>query len=575
MKQISLMINLIILACLMAACGATPAPQIIKETVKETVIVAGTPNMVEKEVTKVGEKVEVVTATPEPKERAVLRLSTTGANDLVSLDPHFATTTQDRNVVDMVFNGLVRYVPGKAPDFEADLAENLPEPEIVGGKTVWTFHLRKGVMCHPTDKVPSYELTADDVVYSLQKSASPDRSAYASDYNNMTFEALDDYTVRITVNSPISRVLFFPKVANYSGGFIVCKKAIEAMGDEAFKTHPVGTGPFMFESYSPQEKVVLAANDAYFRGRPLLDGVEYWYISDPNSLELALLAGELDLIEGSWTGEWLNRMKDQKGVRVDTFGPGQVTVIHFNTTKPPLDNPEVRKALAYATSREDIIAAHGEGSPIKPVYAAVPDDLNGGLTRAEVEKAGLLYEVDREKAKQMLADAGYPDGFKLEVVTSPMTGYSDIYENLQAQWAKIGVELVISTVDHSTYHTMIRQDTNPIVVYTASRPNADAWLTRFYHSSSIVVTGAKPDTNFSHYDQIDDLIEAARVEPDVDKQIDLWKQAQIKILEDMAAFSLCSTSMVWARSDKVDYGHELVSANALYPQIDENSRILK
>ncbi len=184
--------------------------------------------------------------------------------------------------------------------------------------------------------------------------------------------------------------------------------------------------------------------------------------------------------------------------------------IHFNTTAPPLDNPDVRKALAYALDRDEFLALFGE--PVaENVYSPVPAKfLAGGLTQEEAEAADLAYDVDRDLARQMLADAGYPDGFDLEVVTSEMTGYRRIYENMQAQLAQVGVNLAVNVVDHSTMHSLIREDVNPIVVYIAWRPNADVYLTRFFDSDSIVVTGAAPDTNFSHYDQIDGLIEEAR-----------------------------------------------------------------
>jgi peptide/nickel transport system substrate-binding protein len=113
------------------------------------------------------------------------------------------------------------------------------------------------------------------------------------------------------------------------------------------------------------------------------------------------------------------------------------------------------------------------------------------------------------------------------------------------------------------------------VIYVAWRPNADVYLTRFYHSDSIVVTGAKPDTNFSHYDQIDDMIEAARSELDSDAQVEMWKEAQIKILEDMVSYPLQYQNQVTARWDYVDFGHELKSVLALYAQITENTTINK
>jgi len=579
-KIFGLLVTILILSSIIAAC-AQPTPEVIKEQViveKEVPVTVEVEKevIVEKKVveTVVVEKEVVVIATPEPKEPVILRLGQNAA-DMSTLDPHFATTTEARALVDMLFNGLVRYKPGDGSVIEPDLAEALPEPEIVGGKQVWTFKLRRGVMCHPSDGVPSYELTAEDVVYSLQKSAKPERSAYAGEYDGMTVEAVDDYTVKITLDKPLSPVLFFPKVANYSGGFIVCKKAIEAIGDEAFKTNPTGTGPFMFESYSPLEKIMLVANEAYLRGRPLLDGVEYRYMADISSREAGLLTGELDVINGLPDIVWVDKMSKEKGVRVDVFGVGEVATVHFNTSVEPLNNPDVRKALAYALDRDESLALFGE--PIaENVYSPVPARfLAGGMTKAEAEKLHLAYDVDREKAKQMLADAGYPDGFSLEVITSEMTGYRRIYENMQAQLAEVGVNLTVDLVDHSSMHSMIREDVNPIVVYIAWRPNADVYLTRFFHSDSIVVTGAKPDTNFSHYDQIDDMIEAARVVIDPDEQVGMWKEAQMKILEDMVAYPLHFQQQVYARSDAVDYGHELISVLALYPHINENTRIVK
>jgi peptide/nickel transport system substrate-binding protein len=497
------------------------------------------------------------------------------ASDVGSLDPHFATTTQDRSLVDMVFNGLVRYKPGDGSAFEPDLAASMPTPRMEGGKQVWTFQLRKGVMCHPTDGVPAYELTGEDVVYSLQKAADKARSAYSADYTGMTVEAPDAQTVRITLDKPLSPVLFLPKVANYSGGFVVCKRAAEKLGPNGMKTRPVGTGPFMFKSYTPQERVQLVANPAYFRGKPQLDGVDFRYMPDLSSRELALRNGQLDVINGVPDKAWVDKMKGVQNVKVDVFGVGEVAVLYFRTTAPPLDKPEVRKAIAYALDREEFLALFGKGIA-EIVYSPVPARfLAGGLTREELAAKGLDYPMDLEKAKKLLAQAGVPNGFPLEVVTSEMTGYRVLYESMQAQLAKVGIRVNVKVVDHSTMHSLIRKDANPLVIYIAWRPNADVYLTQFFHSDSIVVTGKKPNTNFAHYDKIDDLIERARVETDAARQVALWKDAQIRILEDMVAYPMQYQNQVYARSAAVDYGHELISVLALYPGITERTRLTR
>jgi peptide/nickel transport system substrate-binding protein len=229
----------------------------------------------------------------------------------------------------MVFNGLLRYQPGNAPRIEPDLAVRIPDFEMVGGRQVWTVKLRRGVMFHAGPQTEAYELTAEDVVYSLRKSADGSRCAYAGEYTGMTFEAVDPYTVQIVLEKPLSSILFLPKLTNYAGGFIVSKRAIETMGYDGFKTHPIGTGPFVFDRYDPQEKLILAAHSQYFRGQPLLDGVELYFMPAIQEREDALRTGELDVITGSGEKGWAERMEKVSGIVVDAHGVGEVGTIYF------------------------------------------------------------------------------------------------------------------------------------------------------------------------------------------------------------------------------------------------------
>jgi peptide/nickel transport system substrate-binding protein len=501
-----------------------------------------------------------------------LRFGTNSA-DLATLDPHYASGTQDRTVVDMIFNGLVRFKPGDASVIEPDLATAVPEPAMEGGKQTWTFTLRDGVMCHPWQGGEAYALTADDVVYSLQKSANPDTSGYAPDYAGMTVAKVDDKTVKITMDSPLSPTLFLPKVANYNGGFIVCSKAVEALGLDGFKTQPVGTGPFVFSSYTPQTSVTLTANDKYFRGAPKLGGVEVRYMPDASSRELALQSGELDAASGLNEAQWVDRINAEGTLKADVFGPGEVAFVNLNVDNEYLSKPQVRQAIAYAIDREEHQALYG--SPVSEiVYSVVPAALMpGGLTQEQAAAAGVDFPHDVEKAKQLLADAGYPDGFQMTLVTSEMPAYRANYEVLQAELAEIGIDIELQVVDHATMHSRIREDVNPIVIYVAFRPNADVYLTQFFYSPSTVVTGEAPVTNFSHYSAIDDLILQARAETDPTAQEELWRQANTQILTDVAAVPLQYQNQVYTRTPKVDYGHELVSVLALYPGIDETTAI--
>lgn len=186
------------------------------------------------------------------------------------LDPHRAAASQDRMAADLMFNGLLRYQPGNAPYIEADLAEQIPEFKIVDGKQVWTVRLKKGIMFHAGPKTPPYEMTADDVVYSLKKAADPGRSAYAGDYAGMNVEKIDRYTLNITMETPLSSILFFPKISNYAGGFIVSRRAIEE-GVRALSATPGGDRAFLFSKQPTGREAGARRQRPLFQGRAVAE----------------------------------------------------------------------------------------------------------------------------------------------------------------------------------------------------------------------------------------------------------------------------------------------------------------
>lgn len=493
--------------------------------------------------------------------------------DLGTGDPHFAASSGDRIVADMIFNGLLRYKPGDSTVIEPDLAQSVPQPVVAGGKQTWTFTLRKGVRCHPSPKSEAYELTADDVVYSLKKSADAKRSAYTADYRTMMVEKTDAYTVRITLSQPLSRTLFLPRVANYGGGFIVCAKAIEAMGDDAFKTNPVGTGPFVFRSFRTQSKIELMPHDDYFRGKPRLGGVNLIFMPDAATREAALRTGEIHAGLGLPETQWVDKINAVQGLKADVFGVAESYFVTLNTAVKPLDDPRVRRAIAHAIDRDAHVALFR--APVaEKIFSVVPAQyLDGGLSAEEALQRNVAYGLNVAKARQLLAEAGYPNGFSISSISSQVDFVRRNYELLQSELKAINIDFKFNVVDHPTYHAQIRKDASPIVLYAAWRPNADQYLGQFFHSDAIVVTGKSPVTNFSHYDKVDGLIEQARSQIEPAKQAAIWRDANIKILEDMAAFPIMVVKQVYGRSRKLDYGHELRSSLALYPQITERTVI--
>ena len=507
------------------------------------------------------------------------------AGDAKSLDPHRAATTVDRSTVDTIFNGLVRYPPGDQVKPEPDIAKSW---KISKDKKVWTFKLRKDVFFHPFPGQSSgYKLTSEDVVYSLKRAADSKHSSYAGEYKGVSISAPDAYTVVITLENPISGTLFLAKFASYAGGFIVSKKALEAKGDDWFKIHPVGTGPFMFKSYAPREKTVLVRNPKYFRGASVLEKLVIRYMPSVSSRELGLRTGELDIIEGQNEEKWVGKISQLPEVKVQAFGPCETQMVHLNMTKKPFDNLKVRQAVAYAISRGEVAAFMGSSLAV-PIYSsAMAPPAAGALTKKEAKKAGVLFEDNIKKAKSLLAEAGFPNGFKAEVIISELaTSYRKPMVGIQAQLKKAGIDITLKVVDHSAFHSLIRDDASPMVLYACWRPNADVFLTRFYHSDSVVVSGKKPDTNFSHYgtvdadgdgkvDSIDDLIEKARLELDTKKQSAIWRKAQIQLLKHAAVVPIIRLKYAFPMKSYVDLGHPLVFSWSTYsPQITEKTRIL-
>ncbi len=264
--------------------------------------------------------------------RPVIRVSS-GAEDIVTLDPDRATSTNDVSVVAEIFNGLVRFAPGSADpkSLEADLAESWKSSQ---DNKVWTFNLRHGVKFHGDWG----DLTSADVVYSLKRAADPKRSSFAADFAEIqNVESIDPYTVRVTLKYPDAT--FLGRVSNYHGGYIVSMKAAEKYGNQ-FGNHPIGMGPFVFSQHVTQQYVKLLANDQYFLGKPKLAGITYRMIPSDSNRELAFDSGELDVIYGKREKRWVERERKRSGTHVDIFQPAEFRTLYLNRTIKPLDNIE-------------------------------------------------------------------------------------------------------------------------------------------------------------------------------------------------------------------------------------------
>jgi peptide/nickel transport system substrate-binding protein len=480
------------------------------------------------------------------------------AQDVGRLDPHFAVSTIDRMVVAWMFSGLVRFRPGSIDpaEIEPDLAERWESS--ADGRT-WTFHLRRGVQFHGGFG----ELTAEDVVFSLRKSATAATSAFSADFRSFeAVEAVDSHTVRIRLRENVPSLLGI--LTNYSGGFIVSRRAVEQRGAD-FVRAPVGTGPFALDRVTPNQSAELSAHAGYFRGAPQLRGISYRFIPSDASRDLAFQNRELDVNYGRSDQTWINRTRQLPNTIVDVFEPGELAILNLNTRQAPFTDIRVRQAVAHAVNRAELIRFRGadvtrEGQSLVP---------RGYLGFAQQSLPG----PDIARARALLAEAGHPNGVTIRVVHTQLPEMLNMMQVVQQQLRRAGITLDLQVVEHATFHQQIRQDLSPLVYYSAARfPVADIYLTQFWHGRSRVLTPTAV-TNFSHCDQADAQIDAARVSTNADEQKRLWAEAQRILVENVCGVPLIETLLVFARRDNVDYGYQLRGSMSLGPVITERTRL--
>lgn len=480
------------------------------------------------------------------------------AADVGALDPHRAVSTQDKPVMNWVFNGLVRFKPGSVAidGLEPDLADSFRRSP---DKLTWTFALRHGVQFQRGFG----EMTAEDVVFSLKRAADKDSSSFAADYANVdSITALDPYTVQIKLKQVVPG--FLGLVANYQGGNIVSKKAVEQLGEQ-FRTMPVGTGPFEIKEYQPNQGIVLVAHAGYFRGKPKIDGINFKFIPSDASRDLAFSSGELDLLYGRQDQKWVERTREAPGTVVDVIRPAELAELSLNQTKKPLDDLRVRQAVAYAIDRAGIAQFKGAATA-EPATSVVPAGYLGTIDAK-------LFPHDVARAKALLAEAGYPNGITITAIQTSLPTMLNSMQIVQAQLKQAGINLELQVVDHATFHAQIRKDLSMAVYYSAARfPVDDIYMTQFFHSRSTVMTPTAA-TNFSHCAVADKEIDAARVEPEDAKQQALWATAQQKIVDDVCAVPLFEQLQVWAHHTKLHFNYDLKGSLNLGPTITEASTL--
>ena len=397
--------------------------------------------------------------------------------------PQFFSTGTTFDAVSVpMFNRLVQFEIGTTNIVPA-LAESWT---ISPDGKVFTFKLRKGVKFHSNANFkPTRDMNADDVIFSWDRMAN-DKNAFHGGTGGQTYayfddmgmknivekvEKVDPMTVRFTLKRPEA-----PFLADMAMDFasILSLEYFEAMAKKgtpnAADIFPIGTGPFEFVSYQKDATIRYKAFDAHWAGRPKVDNLVYSITRDATARYAKLKTGECHVMAFPKPAD-LVEMKTDANLNVLQKEGLNVGYIAFNTEKKPFDNKLVRQALNLATNKDAILKAvyQGQGqvakNPIPPILWSYNDAIKD-------------YPYDPAKAKELLAQAGYPNGFEVELWYLPVTRpYNPdgkrMAEVIQADWEKIGVKTKLITYEWAEYRKRSKTGEQAVMMFGWSGDNGD------------------------------------------------------------------------------------------------------
>jgi len=434
--------------------------------------------------------------------------------DPVSLDPARFKAVYDRTIANNVFQGLVTFDITANPPFPIVpvLAKNF---EISKDAKIITFKLHEGVKFHH-----GYgDFTSEDVVFTFERHRDPKVASWVKkQFEDVErIEAPDKYTVKIYLKIPSAYTLL-GSLAWQNAGFIMSKKAVTKLGDKV-KDMPIGTGPFYYDRWIPGEKVILKRFDDYWRTPAKVDVIEFWAIPEEIVALGALEKGDLDIVAVSQLGSY-RRAKTIKGINLaQAKASAWLYILYVNNKKKPLDDIRVRRALAHALNVKGICKRIG------PIIRPFPSPLPSGVLGATDEF--WRYEYNTEKAKQLLVEAGYPNGFDLKMVYKKAGLYEPIALEVQNAWRDIGINVKLEMIEKGVFFQTVRKMNQHIAVWAKARFMPHLFAT-------IYETGSAQ--NYSNYSnpRVDEVIRKARTATTQDEARKYWGEFQRLVTEDVA-----------------------------------------
>ena len=436
------------------------------------------------------------------------------------LDPQKTSAYFSFEVLENVFDTLVQ--PDENLEMKPALAESW---DVSPDHLTWMFHLRKGVTFH--DGSP---FTADDVVYSYrriidQHLANVDKLSAVTNA-----VAADPSTVKITVKQPTPNLL--SNLGGFKGMAIVQRRNVES-GQIA--THPIGTGPFAFQSQKSGDSITLTANPTYWAGAPKVSGVMFRFISEPSTALSALQAGEIDWTD-SIPAQRVAQLGGDDSVRLAVTPSNDYWYLALNEAHKPYNDVRVRQAIAYAIDRDAIVAATSYGTATAN-QLAIP---KGNPWYTPYDR----YRHDTEKAKSLLREAGAAPQ-KLDMLVTAeypqtVTAAQIVADNL----APLGITVNVRTVDFATWlDDQNNGNFDMLMMGWLGNIDPDDFYYAQHHTN-----GTSNAQKFSD-PEVDRLLDAGRIETNRDARDRDYAKAATIIADQVSYIYLYNPSVIqaWGR----------------------------
>lgn len=373
----------------------------------------------------------VITPTPAGPTGTLVRALTTDPN---SLDYPQASEKQAESTAMQLYDSLVALDPDN--NLQPELAESWEVSENV---TEYTFHLRHDVTFHNGEP-----FNADAVVFSWERASTSDFTGSRSWKRASSVEKIDDYTVKVT--TPKVDVTFLSTVAD--NWFMIPPGYFKEVGQEGFDAHPMGTGPFMFVEWVKGDHITMKANTNYWGGAPKIETVIFRPIPESSTRVAAIQTGEVDIVT-RLSAEEATSLLGVKNVQVIKYPGTRIYYIAFNNLTTGLGQPtmnaKVRQAMNYAVDVDAIIDALFGGFA-KPAIGFVNTGELGYDNAAP-------FGYDPDKARTLLAEAGYPNGFKIDMAcpAGAYTHFEEVCEAVVGYLGKVGIDVNYETMESAHF----------------------------------------------------------------------------------------------------------------------------